>query len=569
MANNNSHAGKIFKLDNIHKKSNKSQLNLGLSVSEPDSSGEVEMLAIEEKDAHQTERTLDLPSGTLSFEAALSLGKRFTSPIADLKDVQGEVDDGFLENVLRKQILEDVTRFYNFAHKPAKTKPFIPGETQINYSGRVYDEQEMVNLVDTALEFYLTAGRYDKQFCKDLSVSLESASAKNIHSLTANSGSSANLIAMSSLTSPKLGELALSDGDEVITVAAGFPTTITPILQNKLVPVFVDIQQDTLNIDYDQIEAAITDKTRAIMSAHTLGIPMDMEKILGIAEKYKLWVIEDNCDALGASYELSREFKLIKGKNISGKAFTGTMGHIGTSSFYPAHQITMGEGGAVYTTDSDLYKIALSYRDWGRDCWCDPGKDNTCRKRFDWQLGILPEGYDHKYIYSHIGYNLKITDMQAAIGVAQLEKLANFAKTRYGNWKQLKAGLSDLEDKFIIHNCSENTTPSPFGFALTVKEDAGFSRKEITHFLENNKIQTRTIFAGNILRQPALKEATAGLRIRESPLLRSNEITSKHLQRLPNTERVMSHTFWVGVFPGLKNGMIEFIIEKINAFVKT
>ncbi|MBT5470596.1 MAG: lipopolysaccharide biosynthesis protein RfbH [Nitrospina sp.] len=482
--------------------------------------------------------------------------------------MQGEVNDEFLEKVLREQILGDVTRFFNLVHKPIKTSPFIPEETQINYSGRVYDEKEIVNLVDTALEFYLTAGRYDTQFCKGLSEFLESASAKNLHSLTVNSGSSANLIAMSSLTSPKLGDLSLSEGDEVITVAAGFPTTIAPIMQNKLIPVFVDIQQDTLNIDYDQIESVITDRTRAIMSAHTLGIPMNMEKILEIAEKHKLWVVEDNCDALGATYELPREFRLIKGKNVSGKAFTGTVGHIGTSSFYPAHQITMGEGGAVYTTDADLYKIALSFRDWGRDCWCDAGKDNTCRKRFEWQLGLLPEGYDHKYIYSHIGYNLKVTDMQAAIGVAQLEKLASFAKTRFDNWKQLRNGLSNLEDKFIIHNCSENSTPSPFGFALTVKDDAGFSRKEITSYLENNKIQTRTVFAGNILRQPALKEADVSLRIRESPLLQSKDITNKYLKRLPNTERVMNDTFWVGVFPGLKKGMIEHIIEKIRSFVK-
>ncbi len=317
-----------------------------------------------------------------------------------------------VDNVLRLQSKFSVNQYYDFAHK--QNQPFVPGKSRINYAGRVYDEKEMINLVDSSLDFWLTAGRYDHQFCEKLSAYLNTSDMPDVKSITVNSGSSANLLAIGSLTSPKLGDLKLCEGDEVITVAAGFPTSIAPIVQNSLIPVFVDVELGSYNIDSGKIEEAISEKTKAVFLAHTLGMPFDLDKILELAEKYRLWVIEDNCDALGAEYNLKREYNLIRGKKVSGSGKTGTFGHIGTSSFYPAHQITMGEGGAVYTSDIDLYRIAKSFRDWGRDCWCEPGCDNTCGKRFKQQLGKLPSGYDHKYTYSHIGYNLKITDSSFA-----------------------------------------------------------------------------------------------------------------------------------------------------------
>ncbi len=467
------------------------------------------------------------------------ISSKHCKPIASLKKE-------FFERVFRKVIHFFTEKYYLHFHQ--QNSDFIPGKMRINYAGRVYDEKELINLVDSALDFWLTASKYDKDFCKKFSSFIGSE-----YVLTCNSGSSANLLAVSSLTSPKLGELKLNPGDEVITVACGFLTTVAPIFQNNLVPVFVDIELGTYNIDPKRIEEAISSKTKAIFIAHTLGIPFNLDKVLEIAEKYNLWVIEDNCDALGARYRLKRTYKLINGKEVSGERYTGTFGHIGTSSFYPPHHMTMGEGGAVYTDDLNLYRILLSFRDWGRDCWCEPGKDDSCGRRFSWKLGKLPAGYDHKYTYSHLGYNLKITDMQAAVGVAQIEKLDEFIKARQKNWQKLYDGLKDLEEFFVLPRYPERAIPSPFGFVLTIKDEAPFSRKEIVSFLEEKGIQTRMVFAGNIIRQPALVDGDYKYRV---------------IGELKNTDKVMMDTFWIGVYPGLTDEMIEYMIDCIKDFCK-
>ena len=506
----------------------------------------------------------DLAAGRLKQKSIVRTHKTFWIEKKQCKRV-GTLKAEVTDKILRLNERYFVRNYYNFSHKQ---KPFIPGKSRINYAGRVFDASEMMNLVDASLDFWLTAGRYDREFCEKLSAYLNTSDMPDVKSITVNSGSSANLLAIGSLTSPKLGGLKLSEGDEVITVAAGFPTSIAPIVQNSLVPVFVDVELGSYNIDTGKIEEAISEKTKAVFLAHTLGMPFDLNKILELAEKYRLWVIEDNCDALGAEYTLKREYNLIRHKKVSGRGKTGTFGHIGTSSFYPAHQITMGEGGAVYTSDIDLYRIAESFRDWGRDCWCEPGCDNTCGKRFKQQLGKLPFSYDHKYTYSHIGYNLKITDMQAAIGVAQMDKIPAFAEKRLQNWKRLENGLKDLKDVFILPIYPKNSIPSPFGFALTVRDNAKFTREDIVSFLEKNNIQTRTVFAGNMLRQPAFADAKIKLRIGNSPLLISKNLTDEQYSRLPNTEIIMHRTFWVGVYPGMTEEMVDFMINKIREFVK-
>ena len=381
---------------------------------------------------------------------------------------------------LKQRILALVAEYYEEEYADYS---FVPGETAVPVSGRTFDAQEMVNLVDSSLEFWLTTGRYAEQF--------ERAFAKTIgvrHALLCNSGSSANLLALSSLTSPKLEDRQIKPGDEVITVAAGFPTTVNPIVQNQLVPVFLDIEMGTYNIDVQHLEEAISPKTKAIMIAHTLGNPFDLDTVMAVANRHNLWLIEDNCDAVGSKYN---------GRH------TGTFGHLATTSFYPAHHITMGEGGCVLTKSPILKKIVESYRDWGRDCWCAPGETNTCGKRFDWQLGDLPCGYDHKYIYSHIGYNLKMTDMQAAVGVAQLEKLPKFTEIRKQNYQHLYDGLKQFEDVLILPEATPNSDPSWFGFLVTVRPDAPFSRNELVRYLEENHIATRQLFGGNLIRQPA------------------------------------------------------------------
>ncbi|MFC1936200.1 lipopolysaccharide biosynthesis protein RfbH [Chloroflexota bacterium] len=419
---------------------------------------------------------------------------------------------------LRDEIIELVGQYYQ-----AKwgQEEFVPGETPLRYAGRIFDQRELVALVDSSLDFWLTTGRFAEQFEKDLAKYLGVRFAR-----LCNSGSSANLLALSALTSPKLGERCLLAGDEVITVAAGFPTTVNPIYQNHLIPVFLDIELGTYNLDVKYLEEALSPKTKAIMLAHTLGNPFDLERVTAFAEEYDLWLIEDNCDALGSTYD---------GKK------TGTFGDLGTLSFYPAHHITMGEGGAVFTNNKTLNKIVESFRDWGRDCWCAPGEHNTCNKRFEWQLGDLPAGYDHKYIYSHLGYNLKVTDMQAAIGTAQLVKLPDFVEARRKNWHLIYEGLRPFEEHIILPQATANSEPSWFGFMITVREDAPFSRRELVSFLEDRKIATRMVFAGNITKQPAY-------------IGRDHRVVGD----LKNTDIVMNRTFWIGVYPGLTQEMIDY-----------
>lgn len=372
---------------------------------------------------------------------------------------------------IRKQILELTAEYYA---ETWPNRPFSPGDN-LPYAGRVFDEQEVVNLVDSSLDFWLTTGRFARQFETNMARYLG-----RLYALLCNSGSSANLLAVTALTSARLKDRQLLPGDEVITVAAGFPTTINPIIQNGLVPVFVDVDLPTLNIDVSYLEEALSDRTRAIVLAHTLGNPYDLDAICAFASKHNLFLVEDNCDALGSLYK---------------NKLTGTFGDISTLSFYPAHHITMGEGGCVTTSDANLKIIIESFRDWGRDCYCDPGKDNTCGKRFGWQLGSLPEGYDHKYIYSHIGYNLKLTDMQAAVGVAQLDKLPAFIKARKNNWQQLRDGLADYEKFLVLPAATAGSEPSWFGFAVTVQEDAPFKRKELVSHLKPGKLPPDTFSA--------------------------------------------------------------------------
>ncbi|WP_019635699.1 lipopolysaccharide biosynthesis protein RfbH [Paenibacillus fonticola] len=434
-----------------------------------------------------------------------------------------------LEKIIRKDILSKVESYYELFHSD-RNKNFDKQKTPVVYGGRVYDEKEMRSLVDSSLDFWLTAGRYNKKFEKEYAEFLGVR-----YALLTNSGSSANLLAFSALTSPKLKEKRIMPGDEVITVAAGFPTTVAPIIQNGAIPVFIDVELGTYNIIADRIEGAITSKTKAIMIAHTMGNPFELDKVMEIASKYNLWVVEDNCDALGSTF--------------NGK-LTGTHGHIGTSSFYPPHHMTMGEGGAVYTNNALLKSIIESFRDWGRDCWCPSGCDNTCNKRFGWELGSLPYGYDHKYTYSHIGYNLRVTDMQAAVGVEQLKKVPDFTQARKENFKRLYEGLKDLGEFFILPRATDNSDPSWFGFILTVRDGVNFTKNEIVNYLESNRIQTRMLFAGNLIRQPAYQNVN--YRIHGD---------------LTNTDKILNDTFLVGVYPGLTHEMIDYVIEKIREFV--
>ncbi len=428
---------------------------------------------------------------------------------------------------LRQQILALVQEYYEAEHSQ---QPFTPGETEVPVSGRVFDAAEMVNLVDSSLEFWLTTGRYADQFEREFARWMGMR-----HAILCNSGSSANLLALSALTSPKLEDRQIKPGDEVITVAAGFPTTVNPIVQNQLTPVFLDIELGTYNVDVSLLETAVSPRTKAIMIAHTLGNPFNLEAVMAVANKYNLWLIEDNCDAVGTTY--------------NGR-LTGSFGHLSTVSFYPAHHITMGEGGCVLTRHAQLKKLVESFRDWGRDCWCAPGVANTCGKRFDWQLGELPEGYDHKYIYSHIGYNLKMTDMQAAVGVAQLEKLPSFIEARKRNWQLLYDGLQQFEEFFILPQATPNSEPSWFGFLLTVRPDAPFSRNELIQFLDASQVATRLLFSGNITRQPAFEN-----------------INYRVVGNLTNTDTVMNQTFWIGVYPRITPNMIEYVLSVFAEFV--
>ncbi len=445
-----------------------------------------------------------------------------------------------MEKELRKAVQDAARAYYRAVYGEPKELTYIPA------SGKLLDEEDLAGMIDATLDMWLTAGRFNDQFEKDFAAYLGVKFA-----LSTNSGSSANLLALSALTSHKLGERRLKKGDEVITVAAGFPTTVNPIIQQGLVPVFVDCEIGTYNINASQIEAALTPKTKAIFLAHTLGNMFDMQAILDICQKHNLWLIEDSCDALGAQWN---------GKKA------GTIGHIGTFSFYPAHHMTMGEGGAVVTSDPALYRILLSFRDWGRDCWCKPGVDNTCKNRFNMQLGKLPFGYDHKYTYSHVGFNLKITDWQAALGVSQLKKLPGYLLKRKQNAEFLAEKLADLTDYLILPKVAENVRPSWFGFLISVKEDAPFTKQQLVEFLEQNGVGTRQLFAGNLLRQPMMTENDIALRIKNSGLLNSRNLTEKDFALLPNTDFIMNHTFWVGTFPRLGKKELEKTAALIHRF---
>src|SRR3990172_9629281 len=444
--------GKIFKLPFPFADLSGKKARRALAVSEPDIWGDIEFLFITTKQSRSYGRTIDLTddvfaSKKLPFPSVLHLDKKYLlSKDIILKEITA-VADAFLEKIVRELTIVSAVKHYEVKHK--KNKFFTPGD-RIPYAGRVFDEKEIAALVDSSLDFWLTTGRYAEKFEKDFAKFLGVK-----HCSLTNSGSSANLLAFMALTSPELGDKRIKKGDEVITVAAAFPTTVAPIIQYGAVPVFVDITLPTYNIDCAQLEKALSKKTRAVILAHTLGNPFDLQTVKDFCDKHGLWFIEDNCDALGSKY-------LYNGKWL----YTGTMGHIGTSSFYPPHHMTMGEGGAVYTDDNRLKRLVESFRDWARDCWCPSGHDNTCKKRFDQQFGELPKGYDHKYVYSHFGYNLKVTDMQAAIGCAQLEKLPDFIEARKRNWKLLRNGLADLSDKFILPEPTQNSDPTSFCFLL-------------------------------------------------------------------------------------------------------
>jgi CDP-4-dehydro-6-deoxyglucose reductase, E1 len=426
---------------------------------------------------------------------------------------------------IREQIL-DLVRQYN--HAAFAAEQFVPGRSNVHYGGRVWDDEELVTLVDASLEFWLTSGRFARELERELA-----AYVGTTHASVVNSGSSANLLAVSALTSPKLGDRRLRPGDEVITAACGFPTTVNPIVQNGLVPVFVDVDVPTFNLDVADLDAALSDRTRAIVVAHTLGNPFDAEAVADFARRHDLWLVEDCCDALGA--------------RINGRA-VGTFGDLATLSFYPAHQMTTGEGGCVLCDDARLRQLVESFRDWGRDCWCQPGEDDACGRRFEFQLGELPAGFDHKYIFSHLGYNLKLTDLQAAVGVAQIKKLPGFVEARRRNFELLLEGVRDLEDRFILPQATRGSEPSWFGFLLSVRPESGLSRNAIVRRLNERRIATRLLFAGNLTRQPAYAD-----------------VPHRAIGGLERSDFGMEHSFWVGVYPGLSGPALEYVVEQLHA----
>ncbi len=439
----------------------------------------------------------------------------------------------------REYIKEIVTEYYHdFKEKAESKENFEPGD-RISYASRVYDEKEMCALTDAMLDFWLTTGRFSEQFEKNFA---DWIGVKYAHLV--NSGSSANLLAFMTLTAAELGERQIKRGDEVITVACGFPTTVTPILQYGAVPVFVDVTVPQYNIDVTKLEMALSEKTKAVMIAHTLGNPFDLKEVKDFCDKNNLWLIEDNCDALGTEYTIDGITK-----------YTGTWGDIGTSSFYPPHHMTMGEGGCVYTNNAKLNRLILSFRDWGRDCICPSGKDNYCGHRYDGQFGELPKGYDHKYVYSHLGYNLKVTDMQAAIGCEQLKKFPTFIERRRHNWERLYKALQEIQDKIILPVPAENSRPSWFGFLISVKPERGIKRNNVTKYIEEHNIQTRLLFSGNLIKHPCFDQ------IRDTDAYRV-------VDSLENTEFIMNNTFWVGVYPGMTDKMIDYMAQVIKEAVK-
>lgn len=441
------------------------------------------------------------------------------------------------ESQAREHIKNMVSEYYH-TYKESK-KEFAPGD-RINYAARVFDEKEMCALTDATLDFWLTTGRFSDEFEKEFANWI---GVKYAHLV--NSGSSANLIAFMILTAPELGDRQIKRGDEVITVACGFPTTVTPMLQYGAVPVFVDVTVPQYNIDVNMLEAARSEKTKAVMIAHTLGNPFDLSAVKAFCEKYNLWLVEDNCDALGSTYTIGSETK-----------FTGTWGDIGTSSFYPPHHMTMGEGGCVYTNNPLLHRLILSYRDWGRDCICPSGQDNFCKHRFEGQYGELPVGYDHKYVYSHFGYNLKVTDMQAAVGCEQLKKFPTFIERRKENWKRLYNALEDIQDKLILPQPVENSVPSWFGFLISIKPESGLKRNDVTKYIEEHNIQTRLLFSGNLIKHPCFDQ------------IRGTE-AYRVVGSLENTEYIMNNSFWVGVYPGMTDEMLDYMAKIIKEAVNS
>lgn len=437
----------------------------------------------------------------------------------------------------REQIKELVADYYKDFKKPEQEKAFQPGD-RLSYASRVYDEKEMCSLVDAALDFWLTTGRFSDEFEKKFTEWIGVKYANLV-----NSGSSANLIAFMTLTAPELGERQIKKGDEIITVAAGFPTTITPALQYGAVPVFVDVTVPQYNIDVTKLEAALSPKTKAVMIAHTLGNPFDLKAVKAFCDKHSLWLVEDNCDALGTKYTIDGVTR-----------FSGTWGDIGTSSFYPPHHMTMGEGGCVYTNSPMLNRLIKSYRDWGRDCVCPSGRDNLCGHRFDGQFGELPQGYDHKYVYSHFGYNLKVTDMQAAVGVEQLKKFPSFIEARRHNWDRLRKALEPVSDKLILPEAAENSEPSWFGFIVSVRPESGLTRNQVTKYVEDHNIQTRLLFSGNIIKHPCFDQ------IRGTDAYRV-------VDDLEQTDYIMNNSFWVGVYPGMTDEKIDYMAQIIKEAV--
>jgi CDP-6-deoxy-D-xylo-4-hexulose-3-dehydrase len=446
------------------------------------------------------------------------------------------------ELALAGEILERVRKIAALRQQAEAGAAFVPGRSPVRYAGRVYGEEEMVNLVESSLEFWLTSGRWHERLEEELAAWYGVSTARLV-----NSGSSANLLAVATLTSHLLGDRRLRPGDEVITVAAGFPTTVAPVIQLGMVPVFVDVTLPTYNLDVAKLEAARSPRTKAVMVAHTLGNPFDLGAVRAFCDQHQLWLVEDNCDAAGSLY---------RGKK------TGTYGDLATLSFYPPHHMTMGEGGAVMTSDATLERALTSLRDWGRDCWCPSGVDNTCKRRFEWQLGDLPKGYDHKYVYSHLGFNLKITDMQAAVGVAQLQRLDGFVAARRKNWEFFRKALADLSDVLVLPEATEGSEPSWFGFLLTVREDAPFTRDQLVRHLESKKIQTRMLFAGNLVRQPAMTELAKEAKAagRATPY--------RVVGELANTDAIMNRSLWFGVYPGLTEPMRQHVVETVRELVR-
>jgi CDP-6-deoxy-D-xylo-4-hexulose-3-dehydrase len=567
----NIYPGSIYKIPFPFTDLSETKARPALALSSPDIYGDVRFVFITTVPPEAEEYGLELKKSDydgepLPFNSYLRLDKIYLLNRSIVIKQMARLNGHAMDGIIREEIFQKVTDFYTWGHTPAT---FIPGKSRIPFAGRVYDEKEMVSLVDSSLDFWLTAGRYAAEFEKKFADFLGVK-----HCSLTNSGSSANLLAFMALTSPKLGDRRIGKGDEVITVAAGFPTTVAPIIQYGAVPVFVDVTLPGYNIDCDQLDAALSGKTKAVMLAHTLGNPFDIARVLAFCRKHNLWLIEDCCDALGASYSLPAASSQLPTPHSTLPTKCGAFGDLATFSFYPAHHITMGEGGAVCSNDVELKRIVESLRDWGRDCWCVPGRDNTCGRRFDQQFGELPLGYDHKYVYSHFGYNLKVTDMQAAVGCAQLEKLPGFIEARKKNWKYLREGLLDLSDRFILPEPTQDSDPSWFGFLLTVRENAGFTRDDMVTRLEKAGIQTRMLFAGNLIKHPCfdeMRKSGHGYRIVSSSKLHapSSQLLTPNsaLQsQLPITDRIMRDTFWIGVYPGMTDAVIDYMISCIKEF---